>query len=241
MNEVFGIEASEWAFSLVAKMAAEIECFEAFAEKPCWSNFKVVLGEFSSACGLDIFFGQTRAVIVDEAEDRFVLKIQYRGYDKADYCASEAWAYQKVCDQNLEQFFAAIAFIGKFKNLPLYVMEKCDVDEDKNSSLSEKHYYNEWRASNNLTDSEAAMEQFYDEVDESEYQDTEGMLDFAAAEWGYKDAQRVRVLWELYQINDCHVGNWGWRDGELVITDYAGFCVDIVKEAEGEKNNEEEK
>lgn len=209
--------------------------------KPCWGNFKVVLDEFSSACGLDIFFGQTRAVIVDEAENRFVLKIQYRDYDEADYCASEAWAYQKACDQNLGQFFAAIVCVGKFKNLPLYVMEKCDVDEDHTSSLSEECYYRYWLADNNLTDSEAAMEQFYDEVDEDEYCNSDGMLNFAETEWGYEDANRVRDFLYFYQINDCHVGNWGWRDGELVITDYAGFGVDIVKEAEGEKNNEEEK
>ena len=241
MNEVFGIEASEWAFSLIKKMTAKIEDFETFAAKPCWDTFKLVLDELSLVRGVDAFCGQTRAVFVDDDEDRFVLKVQHSDNDEVDYCASEAWAYQKACDQNLGQFFAAIACVGKFENLSLYVMEKCDVDEDKNSSLSEKHYYNDWLASNNLTDSEAAMEQFYDEVDGSEYQDTEGMLDFAATEWDYKDAQRVRVFLELYQINDCHYGNWGWRDGELVITDYAGFGVDIVKEAEGEKNNEEEK
>ena len=241
MNEVFSVEAREWAFSLIKKMMAKIEDFETFAAKPCWDTFKLVLDELSLVRGVDAFYGQTRAVFVDDDEDRFVLKVQYRDNDEGDYCASEAWAYQKACDQNLGQFFAAIACVGKFENLPLYVVENCDVDEDHTGSLSEECYYRHWLAENNLTDSEATMEQFYDEVDGDEYCNSDGMLNFAEIEWGYEDANRVRDFLDFYQINDCHVGNWGWRDGELVITDYAGFGVDIVKEAEGEKNNEEEK
>ncbi len=219
---------------------AKVEDFEIFAARPCWNTFKMVLDELSLVRGVDAFCGQTRAVFIDDDEDRFVLKVQYSDNDAVDYCASEAWAYQKACDQDLGQFFAAIACVGKFKNLPLYVVEKCDVDEDHTSSLSEECYYRYWLAENHLTDSEATMEQFYDEVDGDEYRDPNGMLNFAESEWGYVDANRVRDFLDFYQINDCHVGNWGWRDSELVITDYAGFCVDIVKEAEGEENNEEE-
>lgn len=240
MNDVFSVEAREWAFSLIKKITAKVEDFEIFAARPCWNTFKLVLDELSLVRGVDTFCGQTRAVFVDDDEDRFVLKVQYSDNDEVDYCASEAWAYQKACDQNLGQFFAAIACVGKFENLSLYVVEKCDVDEDQTSSLSEEHYYRYWLAENHLTDSEATMEQFYDEVDDDEYRNPDGMLNFAETEWGYYNAERVKDFLDFYQINDCHVGNWGWRDGELVITDYAGFCVDIVKEAEGEKNNEEE-
>lgn len=241
MNDVFGAEAREWAFSLVKKIMAKIEDFETFAANPCWYTFKGVCDELSLMRGIDVFCGQTRAVFIDDDENRFVLKVQYSDNDGVDYCASEAWAYQKACDQNLGQFFAAIACVGKFENLSLYVMEKCDVDEDHTGSLSEECYYRYWLAENHLTDSEETKEQFYDEVDDYEYHNSDGMLNFAETEWGYEDANRVRDFLDFYQINDCHVGNWGWRDGELVITDYAGFCVDIVKEAEGEKNNEEEK
>ena len=56
------------------------------------------------------------------------------------------------------------------------------------------------------------------------FSDEDYMLKLAQAEWNddalFEDFTRFI---ENVDLNDLHAGNWGRKNGRLVVTDYAGF------------------
>lgn len=171
-----------------------------------------------SGLGLRLACGCCREVFYCDSWD-FVFKRSYD--DEVDSCANELYIYEKAKKLGLDSVLAACCFVGSFPCGDIYAMEKCRCDEESMSSLSYDLQYSKF-----------CEEEGYDEDDDEardrfsvEYELQEAMFELAATRWGGEFASRVEHFFYENYVNDCHCGNWGWResDGALVIVDYAGY------------------
>lgn len=168
-----------------------------------------------------------------ENDSPYVFKWQYI-IDDIDYCASEAYIYQKAAEYGIGACFAWTAKVCDYGGAAIYAMEKCKVDSIK---LSDDSYDFHWKLAcdnlgydpDNLTDEQA--EDVGDEM--YDYNDTDGLIDFAGEFWDAIIIEDLRDFVEEYGLCDLHSGNWGYLDGRLVLTDYAGYEVDLIDLNEG--------
>ena len=200
--------------------------------------------------------GSTRNVIVCEKRS-FVIKFQTSRYidcygevceccQDIDYNDSEAYIYAEAEKCGLESHFAWMFRLPDYENSygshHVYAMERCDVSyEDMASTAAEASGYHESRYFVNDNGEELTEEEydklcsedraeFWSEYDEtSEWGDYEQMRYLAQSEWGYEEEHKVDQFLEKYGVNDCHAGNWGWLDGVLKLTDYAGYCRKVCE------------
>lgn len=196
--------------------------------------------------------GSTRQVIVHEECD-YVIKLMTRAYtnretgevqiynNEVDYNESEAYIYDEAEKRGLAEYFAGMVRLPDYTNARgtyhLYAMLKCDVNYDEMASTAaeysgsgEYHYYmndhgeriDEWEY-DNLSSNEQS--EFWSEYEESsDWGDYESMRELAKSEWGCEAERKVDEFLYYYGVNDCHAGNWGWYNGFLKLTDYAGYC-----------------
>lgn len=181
--------------------------------------------------GYFIDSGATRIVIGHEDWD-FVFKFLYDWSDDIDYCANELFIYNEAKKEGLSDYFAKCEYVGMYYATPIYAMERCDCDSDQLSSESYRTMFKKWCAYNDRAeDDEVAQEEFYNESD-YDCDDQEGMLELAEDYWGWAETNRMIDFMDRYVVNDCHAGNWGKIDSQLVIVDYAGYsdCAKMIQE-----------
>lgn len=171
--------------------------------------------------GYFFYNGASRAVVGHENWD-FVFKFAIDTDESVDYCANEVYIYEKAKKRGLAQYFAECEYVGTYGKCDMYVVERCDCDDSRNSNESWELQYSKYCADYDLDpDDDASREQFNDS--DCEYYNDDAMLDLAATRWGEKAAREVGCLLDDYHVNDCHCGNWGWCGDRFVLTDYAGY------------------
>lgn len=158
--------------------------------------------------GISICYGCSRLVIVPPNGD-YVFKIQFSTEDAIDYCHNEEIIYGMASERGVEQFFAWTSFIGEYGEAQVYAMEKLEVDDDQNASDSYDYHMK-----NCIEDGE---DEYY-----GEYDDHDGMIEYAQAHNGSAMDEAVRLIDEI-GINDLHCGNWGYRGSTFVLVDYGGY------------------
>lgn len=174
--------------------------------------------------GYTICSGYCRMIIFHEDWD-YVIKFTYNEEAEMAYCANEEFLYTKAQEWGVAECFAGVYFLGEFDNTDIYLVERCDCDEDKMYSDS---YDNQFR--NFCRDRGYSAEEANDDVYE-EFQDDcdydcsgqEGMMELAASLWGRELADKVYDFLNYFGVNDCHSANWGYLGTQLVIIDYAGY------------------
>lgn len=189
---------------------------DAFVDSPLWKDYSV----YSGAC---------RAVVVPRINAKYVYKIdRYRDDDEIHYCENEAHVYQEAINRGIERAFCPVLKLFTLthneNHLDIYIAPYCDIDNKIPHDCYEYHFKKYCEDCgydiNNLTDAErddieCSIANYYDDAD--------GVLEFAAEEWPDELFVPVSQLIESYGINDLHSGNWGYLNGCLVITDYAGY------------------
>ena len=172
--------------------------------------------------------GCTRLVILPE-NSNYVFKIQYDTSDEVDFCRNERYVYSQAVERGCEEFFAWIDCIGRYGSVLVYAMEKVEVNEDRNSDDSYTYHANRWHEDHEGEDE--------DEMCIDDYDDHEGMIEYAIAHNGPRMEIAEQLIYDL-GVNDLHSANWGYRGEVLVAVDYGGYGEDavyIAKMERGEK------
>lgn len=162
---------------------------------------------------LEIQYGATKIVFIDLSDD-YVLKIPM---GSVDFCAIEVENYTKISTKYPEyaKYLAECWYAGNFstdnREIPMYVMQRADIDPDRVSDISYKSYI-----SNNPEDPDG--EEYYCYWDESD-------IAYDCLYTIYGDV--ISDLYEIFNefdINDIHTSNIGFiAEDEPIIIDYSGF------------------
>lgn len=124
--------------------------------------------------------------------------------------------YKDACAEGLGDLFAWEEYLGAYPiedgYIHIYTMERVEIDYDKNTADSRESF-----ESTHSIEECAEVPVYY-------FSDEDYMLKLAQAEWNddalFEDFTRFI---ENVNLNDLHAGNWGRKNGRLVVTDYAGF------------------
>ena len=165
-------------------------------------------------------WGMTKFVLWEETLP-YVLKIPFRGrmhIKNQDYCKVELENYLKAYETPIEDCFAWTDFLFNYHGYPVYIMEKVECNEEETEFKAFDAY-----CSNSLfyLCGDLSREDMYNNFDDSN--DRERMIGLLSKEWGEEIAEDFLDFCNENNINDLHSGNFGYRDGQLVIIDYSGF------------------
>ena len=160
---------------------------------------------------LEIHFGATKIVFIDLSDD-YVLKIPM---GKVDFCAIEVENYIKISTKYPEytKYLAECWYAGNFstddREIPMYIMQRADIDPDRVSDISYKSYI-----SNNPDDPEGDG-YYWDESDVA--------YDCLYTIYG-NVVSKLYEIFDEFDINDIHTSNIGFITGDKpVIIDYSGY------------------
>ena len=158
--------------------------------------------QVANSIGISIFYGASKLVFVDEDID-YVAKIPFCGLK--DYCDIEVGKYNEISFRypTYSHYFAecwkAGTIIIEEVELPLYIMERADVDENKVYEMSDNYC------------TENGGSDTYDLV-----------LDCLAFVYGNEIFDIMDIIKEMH-INDLHSGNVGFKSNMPVFIDYSGY------------------
>ena len=160
---------------------------------------------------LEIQYGATKIVFIDLSDD-YVLKVPM---GKVDFCAIEVDNYIKISIKYPEyaKYLAECWYAGNFstneKEIPMYIMQRADIDPDRVSDISYKSYI-----SNNPDDPDG-YEYYWDESDIA--------YDCLYTIYG-NVVSKLYEIFNEFDINDIHTSNIGFiAEDEPIIIDYSGF------------------
>ena len=171
--------------------------------------------------------GATRFVIYERENPNFVLKfLREDDDDEINYNEIETVVYEYAEKEKISEFFAWSYKLFDFdfngKILPIYAMEFVESDEDNIYEDSDNYQFKLFCKEEGLDpEDEESREKFDDNY--CCVSGTNAMLEFAEDYWGEEEFNSVSDLLRRANIHDLHCGNWGYRDNQLVIIDYAGY------------------
>ena len=158
--------------------------------------------QVANSMGVRIFNGASKWVYGNEDID-YVAKIPFCGLK--DYCDIEVGKYNEISFRypTYSHYFAECWKAGTITigevELPLYIMERADIDENKVYEMSDNY-----RTENGGSDT-------YDLV-----------LDCLAFVYGNEIFDIMDIIKEMH-INDLHSGNVGFKNDMPVFIDYSGY------------------
>lgn len=177
-------------------------------------------------------FGCTRCCMFNDDYDA-VIKFNLRSceYHDIDYCADEAEAYAKAVEAGVESAFTWCYHLFDYttpsgRTLPIYAYQFCDAGNEYMSENSYSALYNKYCCDHGFEEENGHEEEFSDWLDDEciNYDDSDGMILYAATVWGNEFAEKVQEFCNANKINDIHAGNWGIVNGNCpIICDYAGY------------------
>lgn len=181
-----------------------------------FSDYRNTL-EYSAASNLafdldlEIQYGATKIVFIDLSDD-YVLKVPM---GKVDFCAIEVENYTKISTKYPEyaKYLAESWYAGNFSTdngeIPMYIMQRADIDPDRVSDISYKSYI-----SNNP-----------DDPDGDDYYWDESDIAYDCLYTIYGDVvSKLYEIFDEFDINDVHTSNIGFiAEDEPIIIDYSGF------------------
>lgn len=166
-----------------------------------------------------MYSGMTRVVIVPEIED-WVLKFNIHdpSFDR-DFNMVEMQHFQSAIEAKLDEYFAAVYCLGAIDGVMAYIQERVRCDEDEVSESFYEYALNEYYPEDG--DEEDEEKRSEDAWDQSyQLEDEERIY---AMVWNSQDAYDLVDFCNHHNINDIHSSNWGYRDGNAVLVDYAGY------------------
>ena len=171
--------------------------------------------------------GCSRIVLGDGYND-YVIKFQVPGCE-IKYCEAEVKTYEDAVAAGYGDKFAWCAKLmdyvcGEFI-VPIYVYEYAECSYDEVSDKSYEYHYNAFCEQEGIDPNDEESRDRWSEEDNCDYNSQEGMIEFAVSLWGLlgNEGRRFREFLRDHHVNDLHAGNWGYRDDDLVLTDYSGF------------------
>lgn len=177
---------------------------------------------FFKSLHCQIFHGETRVVVVfDDLE--WVLKFNFFNRPTCkdvDYNDREYRHYVAAGDRGLGEYFAAMEYLGVFEDdVDVYAQEKVEIDED---AVSDSFYqYMSENLFGGVDTQECSSSSLNERIsEEAEYLENEDRIYAMITDGAAED---LIDFIQYYDINDLHSGNWGYRDGQPVLIDYAGF------------------
>jgi len=170
--------------------------------------------------------GACRVVIIDTKHRDFVLKYGWKDSDKK-YCEREACICIDAEKEGVGQYFAWTHYICEYQGRSIYAMEYLDCnDEDIDDKSSDYNW--DLFCEDNSFDKEKDREdwevrdEFWDSYNDST-DHTYGVIRYMFSMISAADAMKLdHIIWN-WDINDMHAGNFGYRNGQLVMCDYAGY------------------
>lgn len=168
--------------------------------------------------------GACRVVVIDAVHQDFVIKFGWNKKDKK-YCEREEEVYEAAEEKGLGQYFAWTHYICDYQNRAVYAMEYLDCDEEDISDKSSDYCWKLYCEDNNVDTDEDdwdIRDEFWDSYNDASDQ-TYGVVRYISSMISAKDAIALdQFIWDN-DINDLHDGNFGYRNKEIVICDYAGY------------------
>ena len=164
-----------------------------------------------------IEFGTYRHTFIFDDCD-WVLKIPRKiGEHNYNDCEIEVMVYKLAEKYGLHHFFAPAAQLASFScslgEIPIYVMKKVVVDEDRVSD----HFYS-------LYDEDSEDEEDVSEWYENNFDEIDATMQAFVDYYGGAEADILQNFLNKVDINDIHSGNVGYdEDDNLIIIDYAGY------------------
>ena len=164
-----------------------------------------------------IEFGTYRHTFIFDDCD-WVLKIPRKiGEHNYNDCEIEVMVYKLAEEYGLHHFFAPAAQLASFScslgEIPIYVMKKVVVDEDRVSD----HFYS-------LYDEDSEDEEDVSEWYENNFDEIDATMQAFVDYYGGAEADILQNFLNNIHINDIHSGNVGYdEDDNLIIIDYAGY------------------
>ena len=159
--------------------------------------------------GLTVYSGCTKACFVSTDVD-WVIKVNLC-HDR-DYCYDEAFNYQAAIDYGVEECFAACYFLDRIDGHDFYIQEMVDVDEETSENTC-YDYARETCEEEDPTDDDV-WDAYYDFDD---YSRVNAIFRLANIK-----AKLIDFIYE-YDIDDLHIGNFGYKGEKPVIIDYSGY------------------
>lgn len=152
-------------------------------------------------------------------------KIGERNYND---CEIEVLVYKLAQKYGLHHFFAPAAQLVSFNcslgEIPIYVMKKVVVDEDRVSD----HFYS-------LYDGESEDEDDVNEWYADNFDEIDATMQAFVDYYGGAEADNLQNFLNNIHINDIHSGNVGYdEDDNLIIIDYAGYSSEDYWDKEHE-------
>lgn len=165
-------------------------------------------------------YGATRLVVWDWDNTDFVVKIPL-GTDCFKYCDKEVSLYQASLTEGVDRYFAWTEFVDFYHDWPIYAMEFVDCDQDSIEDSVYTSAFENWCAETGSDmDDEDAKDEFsdyyFDEICDFVY-------DWIYDQIGSLAAKALETFINVNRINDIHASNVGFKDGQVVIVDYASF------------------
>ena len=148
----------------------------------------------------------------------WVLKIPRKiGEHNYNDCEIEVMVYKLAEKYGLHHFFAPAAKLVPFNcnlgEIPIYVMKKVVVDEDRVSD----HFYS-------LYDGDSEDEEDVSEWYANNFDEVDATMQAFVDYYGGAEADILQNFLNSIHINDIHSGNVGYdEDDNLIIIDYAGY------------------
>lgn len=150
--------------------------------------------------------GETKGCLINDKDDEYVLKWSL---SVDNYCQIEYEKYQLAVKYHTDEYFAKIIPIGKVRGLDLFLMEKCNVDEDLVYSYSGS-------CSDNTSSSSEECWSYDDPIELT----GKCLCSF----WGSDKYYKFTNFCFRFDINDIHSANIGF-DGVYMpkVIDYSGY------------------
>lgn len=181
----------------------------------------------------DCDWGATKVVLYFQEMKEFVVKIPFMGSctfnedgdidwnscfsggygDGAwDYCVREAEVYELAEEEGIEDMLCGTWFLGWYQQHPIYISER-----------AEQGFYTgndkiEYTDKNN---SQATARKICDNFESRSFGYTvdSRMIDC----YGYDKLKKLFAFLDREEINDCHSGNFMWKDNKVKLIDYSGY------------------
>ena len=209
-------------FELLEDLYENFETFKTFIEEPYSYRFEEFSDEFCNYgdnSELHIDMGATKGVLIEVDAD-YVIKIPFIEEHDFDYCAYEETVLEEAVERGLGEFFAGTESIGEYRGLPIYKMERVEVDYGRLFSKYGEEYSKSCKRSGTPY-SEVEMTRRFESFDGEYYFDFFNELFF---EKGEKKIKELIYFLSEFDVNDLHIANMGVdSNDEVVFIDYSGY------------------
>jgi len=218
--------AKRSALDLCDEINASTHFFDALSAYPYapslfFSHFNVKAMPNS----VDFANGATRYVFWDPDDCTYVIKVQFADRESFNYGAQECAVYEEAKRRGIDKYFTFTRLAFTYKDIEVYIADFIDVDEDHNINLVYDYWFEKWCADLNYQPTDDNYEEWQnsDNYDPEYFETQDGILDYIYDKINCRDARAIIDLITDSDINDIHIGNFGWRDETIIFTDYAGY------------------